>query len=139
LCNAGSDCVLSAQPDLGEWLSVIGLPQYQKRLCDNGYDSITIVKDISWEDLQEIGVTKLGEQSHRPPMNSAGDWLPRKNTESGAIQWLQFCYRLLFKYIYVRHCKEFIISIVSIETLRLTGDALMAILFIYRKVLRCIF
>ncbi|KAM4624144.1 caskin-2 [Polymixia lowei] len=48
--------------DLGEWLSVIGLPQYQKRLCENGYDSITIVKDITWEDLQEIGITKLGHQ-----------------------------------------------------------------------------
>lgn len=54
--------VLTAvKSDLGEWLSVIGLPQYQKRLCDNGYDSITIVKDITWEDLQEIGITKLGE------------------------------------------------------------------------------
>lgn len=40
---------------------MIGLPQYQKRLCDNGYDSISIVKDITWEDLQEIGITKLGE------------------------------------------------------------------------------
>lgn len=50
------------QSDLGEWLSVIGLTKYQKRLCDNGYDSITIVKDISWEDLQEIGITKLGEE-----------------------------------------------------------------------------
>ncbi|CAF90109.1 unnamed protein product, partial [Tetraodon nigroviridis] len=49
-------------PDLGEWLSAIGLPQYQQRLCDNGYDSITIVKDITWEDLQEIGITKLGHQ-----------------------------------------------------------------------------
>lgn len=48
--------------DLGEWLSVIGLPQYQKRLCENGYDSINIVKDITWEDLQEIGITKLGHQ-----------------------------------------------------------------------------
>ena len=35
-------------------------PQYQKRLCENGYDSIPIVKDITWEDLQEIGITKLG-------------------------------------------------------------------------------
>lgn len=43
-------------------MSVIGLPQYQKRLSDNGYDSITIVKDITWEDLQEIGITKLGEE-----------------------------------------------------------------------------
>lgn len=53
---------VAAQADLGEWLSVIGLPQYQKRLCDNGYDAITIVKDITWEDLQEIGITKLGEE-----------------------------------------------------------------------------
>ncbi|KAK0140883.1 Caskin-1 [Merluccius polli] len=46
--------------ELSEWLSVIGLSQYQKRLCDNGYDSIAIVKDITWEDLQEIGINKLG-------------------------------------------------------------------------------
>uniref|UniRef100_A0A3Q1EPP0 Caskin-2 n=1 Tax=Acanthochromis polyacanthus TaxID=80966 RepID=A0A3Q1EPP0_9TELE len=49
-------------PLFASWLSVIGLPQYQKRLCDNGYDSISIVKDITWEDLQEIGITKLGHQ-----------------------------------------------------------------------------
>ncbi|XP_041673109.1 caskin-2-like isoform X2 [Cheilinus undulatus] len=48
--------------DLGEWLSAIGLPQYQKKLSENGYDSISIVKDLTWEDLQEIGITKLGHQ-----------------------------------------------------------------------------
>ncbi|XP_040032486.2 caskin-2 isoform X2 [Gasterosteus aculeatus] len=48
--------------DLGEWLAAIGLSQYQKRLCENGYDSITIVRDVTWEDLQEIGITKLGHQ-----------------------------------------------------------------------------
>ncbi|KAM6951183.1 caskin-2 [Aplochiton taeniatus] len=48
--------------NLEEWLSTIGLPQYQKRLCENGYDTIPIVKDITWEDLQEIGITKLGHQ-----------------------------------------------------------------------------
>ncbi|CAJ1075620.1 caskin-2-like isoform X2 [Xyrichtys novacula] len=48
--------------DLGEWLSAIGLPQYHKKLSENGYDSITIVKDLTWEDLQEIGITKLGHQ-----------------------------------------------------------------------------
>lgn len=48
--------------DLGEWLSAIGLPQYHKRLSENGYDSIGIAKDLSWEDLQEIGITKLGHQ-----------------------------------------------------------------------------
>ncbi|XP_039979939.1 caskin-2-like isoform X2 [Xiphias gladius] len=48
--------------DLGEWLSAIGLPQYHKKLSENGYDSISIVKDLTWEDLQEIGITKLGHQ-----------------------------------------------------------------------------
>ncbi|XP_061701836.1 caskin-2-like isoform X2 [Syngnathoides biaculeatus] len=48
--------------DLGEWLGAIGLPQYLKRLAENGYDSICIVKDLTWEDLQEIGITKLGHQ-----------------------------------------------------------------------------
>ncbi|XP_037544508.1 caskin-2 [Nematolebias whitei] len=48
--------------DLGEWLSAIGLPQYHKKLSENGYDSISIVKDLTWEDLLEIGITKLGHQ-----------------------------------------------------------------------------
>ncbi|XP_034750444.1 caskin-2-like isoform X2 [Etheostoma cragini] len=48
--------------DLGEWLSAIGLLQYHKKLSENGYDSISIVRDLTWEDLQEIGITKLGHQ-----------------------------------------------------------------------------
>ncbi|XP_023812962.1 caskin-2 isoform X2 [Oryzias latipes] len=48
--------------DLGEWLSAIGLPQYHKKLSENGYDSMSIVRDLTWEDLQEIGITKLGHQ-----------------------------------------------------------------------------
>ncbi|XP_046709745.1 caskin-2 isoform X5 [Silurus meridionalis] len=48
--------------DIGEWLSAIGLTQYQKRLAENGYDSVNIVRDITWEDLQEIGINKLGHQ-----------------------------------------------------------------------------
>ncbi|KAM9462786.1 caskin-2 isoform 3-T3 [Clarias gariepinus] len=48
--------------DIGEWLGTIGLSQYQKRLAENGYDSINIVRDITWEDLQEIGINKLGHQ-----------------------------------------------------------------------------
>ncbi|KAI4874857.1 hypothetical protein NFI96_034427 [Prochilodus magdalenae] len=48
--------------DIGEWLGTIGLSQYQKRLAENGYDSVSIVRDITWEDLQEIGINKLGHQ-----------------------------------------------------------------------------
>uniref|UniRef100_A0A4W3GIS9 SAM domain-containing protein n=1 Tax=Callorhinchus milii TaxID=7868 RepID=A0A4W3GIS9_CALMI len=45
--------------DLSEWLSAIGLPQYHKQLVDNGYDTINFITEITWEGLQEIGVTQL--------------------------------------------------------------------------------
>ncbi|XP_067403650.1 caskin-2 isoform X2 [Emydura macquarii macquarii] len=48
--------------DLLEWLSAIGLPQYHKKLVSNGYDSISIVTELTWEELQEIGINKLGHQ-----------------------------------------------------------------------------
>ncbi|XP_048846387.1 caskin-1-like isoform X9 [Brienomyrus brachyistius] len=48
--------------DLAEWLSMIGLGQYYQILVNNGYESIDFITDITWEDLQEIGITKLGHQ-----------------------------------------------------------------------------
>lgn len=60
--NFTDSLFLLSQSDLGEWLSAIGLPQYHKKLSENGYDSISIVRDLTWEDLQEIGITKLGEE-----------------------------------------------------------------------------
>ncbi|KAI5616084.1 caskin-1 isoform X1 [Silurus asotus] len=47
---------------LAEWLSLIGLSQYYQTLVQNGYDNMDFVSDISLEDLQEIGITKLGHQ-----------------------------------------------------------------------------
>ncbi|XP_067333590.1 caskin-1 isoform X2 [Channa argus] len=44
---------------LGEWLSAIGLSQYHQVLVQNGYENIDFITDITWEDLQEIGITKL--------------------------------------------------------------------------------
>ncbi|XP_014648890.1 PREDICTED: caskin-1 [Ceratotherium simum simum] len=48
--------------NLAVWLSMIGLAQYYKLLVDNGYENIDFITDITWEDLQEIGITKLGHQ-----------------------------------------------------------------------------
>lgn len=45
---------------------MIGLAQYYKVLVDNGYENIDFITDITWEDLQEIGITKLGEAPPRP-------------------------------------------------------------------------
>ncbi|XP_044037190.1 caskin-1 isoform X2 [Siniperca chuatsi] len=47
---------------LGEWLSAIGLSQYHQVLVQNGYENIEFITDITWEDLQEIGIIKLGHQ-----------------------------------------------------------------------------
>lgn len=40
---------------------MIGLSQYYKVLVENGYENIDFITDITWEDLQEIGITKLGK------------------------------------------------------------------------------
>uniref|UniRef100_A0A3B3DWQ5 CASK interacting protein 1 n=1 Tax=Oryzias melastigma TaxID=30732 RepID=A0A3B3DWQ5_ORYME len=48
--------------NLEEWLSAIGLSQYHQVLVQNGYENIDFITDITWEDLQEIGITKLGHQ-----------------------------------------------------------------------------
>ncbi|XP_062865779.1 caskin-1 [Trichomycterus rosablanca] len=47
---------------LAEWLSLIGLSQYYQTLVQNGYENMDFVSDITLEDLQEIGITKLGHQ-----------------------------------------------------------------------------
>ncbi|XP_036921602.1 caskin-2 isoform X4 [Sturnira hondurensis] len=46
--------------DLLEWLCALGLPQYHKQLVSSSYDSMGLVADLTWEELQEIGVNKLG-------------------------------------------------------------------------------
>ncbi|XP_041433940.1 caskin-1 isoform X1 [Xenopus laevis] len=48
--------------NLSLWLTMIGLNQYYKVLVENGYENIDFITDITWEDLQEIGIIKLGHQ-----------------------------------------------------------------------------
>lgn len=55
------------QTDLLEWLCALGLPQYHKQLVSSGYDSMGLVADLTWEELQEIGVNKLGKDGCGPP------------------------------------------------------------------------
>lgn len=42
------------QADLLEWLCALGLPQYHKHLVSSGYDSMGLVAELTWEELQEI-------------------------------------------------------------------------------------
>ncbi|XP_028314774.1 caskin-1 isoform X2 [Gouania willdenowi] len=48
--------------NLADWLSHLGLSQYYQVLVQNGYENIDFISEISLEDLQEIGISKLGHQ-----------------------------------------------------------------------------
>lgn len=39
---------------------MLGLAEYTATLTSQGYTHIDAVTDITWEDLEEIGITKLG-------------------------------------------------------------------------------
>lgn len=40
---------------------MLNLEQYYNTLANQGYDNIDYVIDIMWEDLEEIGIQKLGK------------------------------------------------------------------------------
>ncbi|VDN59060.1 unnamed protein product [Dracunculus medinensis] len=46
--------------DLKEWLSLIGLPEYYAVLTSQGYYSVSEVEGLTWDDLEDIGIKKLG-------------------------------------------------------------------------------
>jgi len=55
---------------VASWLNLLHLEDYYDTLLGQGYDTIDALTDIAWEDLEEIGIKKLGTLS--PP--SANLW-----------------------------------------------------------------
>ncbi len=49
------------QGDISEWCRLLALDQYLPCLVHQGYDHIDTVTDITWEDLEDIGIKLLGE------------------------------------------------------------------------------
>lgn len=49
------------QCDVTEWLRLLNLDDYVETLTGQGYNNIDCVTDITWEDLEEIGIKKLGQ------------------------------------------------------------------------------
>lgn len=79
--------VAPLQVDLLEWLCALGLPQYHKQLVSSGYDTMGLVADLTWEELQEIGVNKLGEgplEAPWPPLPPLPSSIP-ETREKGAV------------------------------------------------------
>ena len=47
-----------------EWLTLLHLEEYFNILCQQGYDTIDRVTELAWEDLEEVGIKKLGNNYH---------------------------------------------------------------------------
>lgn len=49
------------QSSVYDWLNLLRLPEYTSSLERQGYNDIDSITDITWEDLEDIGITKLGK------------------------------------------------------------------------------
>ncbi|XP_066138627.1 caskin-2 isoform X5 [Euwallacea fornicatus] len=47
---------------LEEWLSILRLDEYLPAFIEQGYQTIDDVAQLTWEDLEEFGIVKLGHQ-----------------------------------------------------------------------------
>ncbi|XP_017782586.1 PREDICTED: caskin-2 isoform X3 [Nicrophorus vespilloides] len=47
---------------LEEWLRLLRLEEYQPAFLDQGYHTVDDVAQLTWEDLEEFGIVKLGHQ-----------------------------------------------------------------------------
>lgn len=47
---------------LEEWLKLLRLEEYQSAFLDQGYQTVDAVAQLTWEDLEEFGIVKLGHQ-----------------------------------------------------------------------------
>ncbi|KAI1301351.1 Caskin-2 [Halotydeus destructor] len=57
------DGIPNYRPDtMHEWLTLLRLEEYVDILCAQGYDTIDRVTELTWEDLEEIGIKKLGHE-----------------------------------------------------------------------------
>ena len=45
-----------------EWLSLLRLEEYLSALKQQNYSTVQQVTQIQWEDLEDVGITKLGHQ-----------------------------------------------------------------------------
>ena len=50
------------QETLEEWLSLLGLAEYSPSLRRQGYRTVEDVTQLTWEDLEDFGILRLGHQ-----------------------------------------------------------------------------
>ena len=57
-------CINYLQSSVSDWLSLLRLSEYFALLERQGYTHIDSITDITWEDLEDIGIKKLGRTLH---------------------------------------------------------------------------
>ncbi|KAK2726935.1 hypothetical protein QYM36_007694 [Artemia franciscana] len=82
-------------PDtLEEWLSLLGLAEYSPSLRRQGYRTVEDVSQLTWEDLEDFGILRLGHQKKitlaikRVKDIMTGKWTP--NMQENPILHTQF-------------------------------------------------
>lgn len=56
------DGLPDSKPDtLYDWLCCLRLSQYLPLLNEQNYKQLSDIMDIAWEDLEDIGITRLGK------------------------------------------------------------------------------
>ena len=50
------------QETLEEWLALLGLAEYSPSLRRQGYRTVEDVTQLTWEDLEDFGILRLGHQ-----------------------------------------------------------------------------
>lgn len=50
------------QGSMEEWLRLLRLEEYGPALHQQGYQTVEDVTQLTWEDLEDIGIVKLGHQ-----------------------------------------------------------------------------
>lgn len=57
------DDIPNCKPNsLKQWLELLKMGGYLEKLCSEGYNTIDKVCELTWEDLEDIGINKLGHQ-----------------------------------------------------------------------------
>lgn len=66
-CKLTDIVCFSLQASVSNLLHLLGLDEYFETLTRQGYLTIDSLLDITWEDLEEVGIRKLGSITHRLP------------------------------------------------------------------------
>ena len=48
--------------ELKAWLDALGMGEHEHKLRDEGFDTVTTLRELEKDDLKEIGITKLGHR-----------------------------------------------------------------------------